>query len=313
MAYGENRIAFIGYKLYTISKPCATLCAMEKTRPSKDIAQEATERKTREWILELVRIYASEAAPSNENEAWLRETWQDRTFPMTPEEFQELLSSYMFSKNVVEAIVRTEDHRFLQEVPIRHGQEFGFVTYNQASADNPFWVSPLIEGEVGRIDLPRARHEFRDTLDSDAAPSMQFHTHPNTIEAFCDVLRTGAPSLLPDRDTFSTNDLKDFRRVVQTENMAYIYAIGIKNRFQPGGKMVLISFNTVEGVINFDPKILETSTEAYKKTHADTPILIYQQAGLNAVTLDVDLNSSTPFDPRAVEDASRILTTRIVK
>ena len=84
------------------------------------------------------------------------------------------------------------------------------------------------------------------------------------------------------------------------------------NRDRKSGKLILISFNNLDQFINFDPVEVERkSIEYYKANGRRTPTKIYKEHGLNIAVLSVDLRTpGQVFKPKAVKEASRIITSR---
>lgn len=239
--------------------------------------------------------------------AFLQEEWNERTWPMTAGELRELLLSREFGQKVVEAILGTDDWGV---VP-KFGKEFGFVVFHHPGDMRSLHISPLFQGDERSINLFVQSEEYRKQRDLFGSQGLVFHTHPNIIRAYLwnEVLMR--PSV-PENDFFSGVDLKSFRKIAEDEDMALIYALGIKNRDERGGRLLLVSFNNFAQFIDFDPEGVIQKSLKYRSTQAGAPIDVYRDSGLNVAVLSVNLNAGSVFRVREVEQASRILTSRVV-
>lgn len=267
-------------------------------------------RKTMDFASILDEGHEQSRPGGSKDEEFLREKWNEHTFPFTQEELKELLSSEEFGKRAAEAIEKTDDPKLHMREQLRFGQEFGFVVFHHPGDLRPTDISPLFEGEEKSINLYLQSEEYRrQNPNMMGSSSLIFHTHPNILPAY--LLNIFSPdTFVPESDYFSIPDLKTFKAIAEDEDTSLIFALGTgsrKNSYK--GRLLLVSFNNLDAFQRFNPEAVVTKCREYKKTnrpHTD----VYREAGLNVAILNVNLKNSS-INPKEVERASTVLTNRI--
>lgn len=254
-----------------------------------------------------------------EDYSWQREMW-DPDILIGQREVEKLLSNSLFAERVVDAITKTDETH--ETVERKYwGREFGFIVGSKLKGrELQHAYTQLFEGEEESINLLMQDHRFSvDNIPDtdDRVITLAFHTHPAKAylgrQELLGAIFKREPSTRSKifLDHFSTIDLDFFKFLALDDCLSLIFALGTVEKGKKGsGKVVLITPQSFEALVNLEPKKLVKSIEEYKLTAGKDYLDAYREAGLNVAVLPVNLGSQPHFNPGDIELASKILTTR---
>lgn len=180
---------------------------------------------------------------------------------------------------------------------------------------NPYWkITPLFEGDEKSIQLSKQVRSFIKQ-DPYVPPTVSFsmHTHHLGIKAgsiWASIFGKDLSELVK-ADLFSYQDLMNFKREAQEGDHSMVKALGVMNKDQKTGRLIMISFREFDAFVNLNPQVLEERTKEYIKIPGKDYLNAYREAGLNIVVLNVNLKDPPFIDPVEVKDASETITQRI--
>lgn len=224
--------------------------------------------------------------------------WPSGIRLLTTRQLRNFLSQPTFADQVVEVINRTG-----QQIPDRktvYGQEFGFFGYRYPGINRKLYLSSILEGGDGYIDMGWQTHWYlKDNAQPDAFESFELHGHPNYQDEEIGELAA---------DIYSDTDLDGFWTTTRFADPSLIYALVTRNRRTSGGRLLMISFADPLTYKKFDSETVYHKSIEY--ILAGKPYIdVYKDAGLNVATLNVR-DSLPRLDQQEIEVASMVLTSR---